>query len=117
MPSIEALMRTNLFEVFGERDAEQRRAAIARTYHADVEFFDPDEAVAGHDALHAKAGAILDDAPGFVFSAAGDIRVNHDLGYLAWDFGPEGGPPAVSGVDVALVRDGLIARVYTMLLT
>jgi hypothetical protein len=63
-----------------------------------------------------KAQGLLDGAPDFVFSPAGDVRVVQDLGYLAWNLGPEGQPPVVRGVDVALVEGGLIARVYTLLL-
>lgn len=117
MATIDELMHANLFEVFGERDPERRAEVIRRTYATDVHFSDPDDAVDGHEALSAKAQRILDSSPGFVFAAAGPVRVNHDLGYLAWHFGPEGQPPVVSGVDIALVRDGLIATVYTLLLT
>ena len=116
MTAIVDLMRSNLFEVFGERDPERRRAAIARTYVREVQFSDPEEVVTGHDALDAKAQRILDGAPGFVFSAAGEAYESHDLGYLAWGFGPEGEAPVVRGVDIALVQDGLIAKVYTLLL-
>lgn len=116
MASVEDLMRVNLFEVFGERDGDRRMAVIGRTYAADVEFFDPDEVVRGHEALSAKAQQILDGAPGFTFSAAAPVRVNHGLGYLPWGFGPDGEPPVVRGVDIALVEDGLIATVYTLLL-
>ena len=115
MATIDELMRANLLEVFGERDPDRRRAAIERTYHPGVRFFDPDEAVTGHAALHAKAQQILEGAPGFVFTPDGDVQVNHDLGYLRWRLGPEGQPPVVRGVDIALVEDGLIATVYTFL--
>jgi hypothetical protein len=111
------LMAANLLEVFGERDPARRRAAIERTYAPDVVFSDPDEVVVGHEALAAKAQKILDGAPDFVFAPAGQTYVNHDLGYLAWGFGPEGADPIVRGVDIALVRDGLIANVYTLLLS
>ena len=84
------LMRANLLEVFNERDAERRRAAAARTYHPDVQFADPEETVVGRAALDAKAQALLDRAPTFVFSPAGQVRQSADLGYLAWGFGPEG---------------------------
>ena len=117
MATIEQLMQANLLEVFNERDGERRRAAIGRTYGSDVRFSDPDEVVEGHEALDAKAQKILDGAPGFVFSPAGPIQVNHDLGYLAWNFGPQGQPPVVRGVDIALVTDGLIHAVYTLLFT
>ncbi|MFG1925071.1 nuclear transport factor 2 family protein [Cryptosporangium sp. NPDC048952] len=117
MATIEELMTANLLEVFNERDGERRREAIRRTYASDVKFADPDEIVVGHDALDAKAQGILDGAPGFVFTPAGTTYVNNDLGYLTWNFGPEGAPPVVRGVDIALVRDGVIASVYTLLLT
>ncbi|RJK97482.1 nuclear transport factor 2 family protein [Vallicoccus soli] len=110
------LLRANLLDVFGERDPERRRAAIERTYAPDVTFSDPDETVTGHDALGAKAQRILDEAPGFVFAPAGPVLVNHDLGYLAWGFGPAGQPPVVRGADVALVADGAISRIWTFLL-
>jgi hypothetical protein len=116
MATIEQLMRANLLEVFNERDGARRRAAIARTYSPGVRFSDPDDIVEGFAELDAKAQTILDDAPGFSFTLAGPIQVNHDLGYLRWNFGPAGQPPVVRGVDIALVAGGLIISLYTVLL-
>ncbi len=116
MATIEELMTANLLEVFGERDAQRRRAAIERTYVPEVRFSDPDEVVVGYDALDAKAQKILDDAPDFVFRAGGPIYINNDLGYLAWELGPEGGPAVVKGVDIALVEGERITSVYTLLM-
>ena len=113
--TIEELMRANLLEVFGERDSARRRAAIERVYTEDVRFSDPDETVVGREALGDKAQKILDGAPGFVFAPAGPAKVVGDLGHLAWGFGPAGQAAVVSGVDIALVEDGRIAHVYTLL--
>lgn len=112
---IDELMITNLLQVFGERDAARRRAVIAETYTADVVFADPDGSVTGHDALDAKAQALLDAAPGFVFAADGVVRQSQDLGHLAWTFGPAGGDPVAAGIDVAVVEEGRIARLWTLL--
>ena len=69
----------------------------------------------GYEALDAKAQKILDDAPGFVFTADGPVRVTPNLGYLAaWNFGPEGAALVVRGADIALVADGLITSVHTL---
>jgi hypothetical protein len=117
MITLNDLMQANLMEVFNERDDTARRAAIARTYSPDVQFSDPDEVVTGHEALNAKARRLLDEAPTFVFSPMGPILINHDLGYRAWGFGPDGGSPVVRGMDIALVEDGLIKKIYTLLLS
>ena len=57
---------------------------------------------------------LLDGIPDFVFTAAGQIDVSRDLGHLAFNLVAPEQPPAVSGIDVALVRDGRIA-VLTLL--
>jgi SnoaL-like domain len=116
MTTVAELMEANLLQVFNERDDGRRAKAIAATYAVDVTFADPEGVVTGHDALDAKAKGLLDQSPGFVFSAAGPVLVNHDLGHLAWAFGPEGAPPVARGIDVALVEDGHIKKLYTMLL-
>lgn len=114
-PSLEKLMRANLLEVFGERDADRRAEAIRRTYTEDVVFADAEGQVQGYEALDAKVREILDGAPGFVFRPDGDFYQVQDLGYLAWALGPEGAPPVVRGTDMGFVRDGLLAKVYTVL--
>ena len=50
-----------------------------------------------------------------MFSAAGPVHVSRDLGLLAFNLGVPEQPPAVSGIDVALVRDGRIAVLHTLL--
>ncbi|SEF32896.1 SnoaL-like domain-containing protein [Amycolatopsis pretoriensis] len=116
MATVAELMRANLLEVFNERDDDRRAKAIAATYATDVEFADPEGVATGHDELNAKAKGLLDQSPGFVFVPDGPVLVNHDLGHLAWAFGPEGAPPVVRGIDVALVEDGLVTKLYTMVL-
>jgi hypothetical protein len=113
--SIEALMRANLLEVFGEADFDRRAQAIARIYSEQVVFSDPDELVVGREALNEKAQKLSDGAPDFVFSPAGPVYVNHDMGYLAWNLGPEGAPPVVTGIDICFIEGGLISKVYTLL--
>ncbi|WP_103348807.1 nuclear transport factor 2 family protein [Amycolatopsis sp. CA-128772] len=116
MATVAELMEANLLKVFNERDDERRAKAIAATYAADVTFSDPEGVATGHEELSAKARQLLAQAPDFVFAPAGPVLVNHDLGHLAWQFGPEGAPPVVRGIDIALVEAGVIKKLYTMLL-
>lgn len=48
-------------------------------------------------------------------SAAGPVHVSGDLGLLTFNVGMPEQTPAVSGVDVAQVRDGRIAVLHTFL--
>jgi hypothetical protein len=112
---IRELLLANLFAVFSERDPERRLEVIARNYTEDVIWSDPDGTTQGHEALNEQAQKLLDRMPGFVFSAAGPVHVSRDLGLLAFNLGVPEQPPAVSGFDVALVRDGRIAVLHTLL--
>jgi hypothetical protein len=111
--SIDALLHANVLSVFNERDRDARRAAIARTYAADVVFSDHDGVIHGHEAVDEKVQGLLDAAPGFVFRPVGPAREANDLGILDWQFGPEDSAPVVTGTDVVLVRDGRIVAAYT----
>ena len=112
---IRELMLANLFAVFNERDPKRRLDMIARNYTEDVIWSDPNGTIQGHEAMNDQAQKLLDRMPDFVFSAAGPVHVSGDLGLLSFNLGVPKQPPAVSGVDVALVRDGRIAVLHTLL--
>ncbi|WP_053853322.1 nuclear transport factor 2 family protein [Streptomyces sp. NRRL B-24085] len=114
MRNVTDLLAANLHEVFGNRDAATRRAAVERLYTEDVVFTDPEGATTGRDALADKAAALLADAPAdFDFTEDGRRYAGPHTGALAWAFGPPG-RPAVRGIDVITVRDGRIAALTTM---
>ena len=112
---IRELLLENLFAVFNVRDPVRRMQAIERNYTADVTWTDPDGTTQGHEAMNERAQELLARMPDFVFSAAGPVHVSRDLGLLAFNMGVPEQPPAVSGIDVALVRDGRIAELHTLL--
>lgn len=113
--ALEQLMHANLLDVFGERSPERRMDAIRRTYTDDVVALDPEGSVQGYEALSKKVQSILDGAPGFVFRPDGAVHQVQDALYLGWTLGPEGQDPVARGADMAFVRDGRLAKVYTVL--
>jgi SnoaL-like domain len=114
MPGPDELLEMNR-EVFSERDRDKRRAAIERTYTEDVRFIDPDAEVVGRQALDDRAQKILDDAPvDFVLEEDGLAYVSPDTAAQAWSFGPPGSP-AVRGIDILSVSDGLVSVVRTLI--
>ena len=112
---IRQLMLDNLYVVFNQRDPERRLQAIATNYTEDVTWTDPEGTTQGHQAMNEQGQKLLDRLPNFVFSAAGPVHVSGDLGLLAFNLGVPEQPPAFSGIDVAVVRDGRIAHLYTIL--
>jgi hypothetical protein len=112
---IRELLLDNLFAVFSERDPERRMRAIVANYTEDVIWSSPEVTTRGHEELNAGAQKLIDRTPAFVFTAAGPVHVLRDLGYLAFTYGVPQQPPASTGYDVAQVRDGQIAALYTLL--
>jgi hypothetical protein len=112
---IRELLLLNLFVVFSERDPERRLKAIVANYTEDVVWSDSEATTHGHEELNERAQTVLDSTPDFVFNAAGPVHVLRDLGVLAFNYGLPEQPPAVTGSDVALVRDGRIAVLYTLM--
>jgi len=113
--AVQQLMLRSLLDVFNERDAARRGAAIAAVYTPDVTFHEVDGVIRGPAALEARVQQLLDGAPGWVFRPADAAAVNHELGCLRWHFGPQGAPPAVAGTDIALVADGRIRSLYVFI--
>jgi hypothetical protein len=116
--TIHQLMHGNLLEVFNERDAERRRAAIARIYAPDIRWTDDEGVYVGHDALDTKAEALQRNLGPLQFIVAGPVHQITGFGHLAWHLVAGDDPtPKVSGFDVAIVRDDVIAELYTVLTT
>src|SRR5580704_10886554 len=108
-------MERNVLEVFGERDSGRGKSVIDELYTEDCTFFEADDQIIGRDALDAKVGHILEEAPGFVFRLAGQAEVNHDHGRLRWHFGQNGAAPVVTGMDVAVFKQVRICSLYAFL--
>jgi SnoaL-like domain len=112
--SIETLLKRNLHEVFGERDAKKRRLAIAQLWTEDCVFIDHGGKTSGHDELDRAVAVLHERLPGYVFNELLPVDLLHESGRLAWSYGRPGQKP-IKGVDVALVRDGRISLMLTFL--
>jgi len=57
------ILQRMVLEVFGERDAVRRAAAVQELFASDATFSDAEASVTGHEAIDATAGRILAGAP------------------------------------------------------
>ncbi len=111
---IETLVKRNLHEVFGERDAKKRREAIAELWTEDCVFIDHNGKSHGRDELDRAVAALHQRFPHYVFSELRPVDLLHESGRLAWSHGPPGQEP-IRGEDVVLVRNGRISLMLTFL--
>lgn len=115
-PDFNAILRANLEQVFSERDADKRIAAIDALFSADPTMYEPDGVVTGKQAISDVAGALLEQfGPDFSFVAQGVAVGHHGMAYLRWQAGPKEGPVVVTGADVAEIIDGKIVRLWVLL--
>lgn len=115
-PDFNALLGSNLARVFNERDSARREAAISELFVANPIMYDPDAVLEGRAAISAVAGALLERfGPDFRFTPVGNAVGHHGMGVLHWEAGPQGGPVAVTGADMAEVVDGRISRLWVLL--
>jgi predicted PhzF superfamily epimerase YddE/YHI9 len=115
-PDFNALLRANLEQVFNERDADKRIAAVQQLFSAEPTMYEPEGIVTGQAAISDVAGALLEQfGPDFSFVAQGVAVGHHGMAYLRWQAGPKEGPVVVTGADVAEVVDGKIVRLWVLL--
>jgi hypothetical protein len=112
---IRELLDRNLQEVFGEGDAQRRRAAIDELWAQDAVLYVPPGIVEGREAIDKFAGDLRATHTHYVYTPHGAPQVLHDAGRIAWGSGPRDEPPEYTGWDVIIVRDGRIAALYVFL--
>jgi hypothetical protein len=115
--AIEELMHANLLEVFNERDEAKRRAAIDRTYAPEVRWTDSEGVITGRAALEAKCVGLQNALGDAQFVAAGQVHQLPGFAHLAWELvDPGTGRAVMSGFDAALIGDGKITDLWTVLI-
>ena len=111
--TIEELLTRNLHEVFGEGDAERRRAAIDALYAEDAVFYGPGgDAHRGRDAIDRIAGVIRAGHPTFRYTETSPAQASHDAGRLSWVSGPPGEPPRYATSGAAVEMDTIDGKTH-----
>ena len=115
--AIETLMHDNLMAVFNERDDAKRQAASQRTYATDVRWTDAEGATTGLTGLEAKCVGLQSGLGDLQFEPVGPVHELPGFGYLAWRLvDPSDGREQMSGFDAAVITDGLITELWTVLI-
>ena len=94
------------FDWFNATDTAARRAAVVTAWTEDARFVDPLFDARGHADLEELAAQVQARFPGHTFQRTTDIDAHHNLARWKWDLvGPDGGPPAATGIDFGVLAD------------
>ena len=115
MQSIESLLRALVLDVFDEHDPDKRAAAIERVFTPDCEFSDPYGAYRGHAEVEQVVVNLHARFSGFRFHLTSEPQAIVNGGRITWSLGPPEAPATVRGTDVAMMRDGRIAVLLTLM--
>src|ERR1700751_4871351 len=113
--TVETLIRGNMHVVFGEHDAQKRRANIASLWAEDGVFIDPDARYEGHSGVERAAGGLVEKFPTFTFTERAEVQANDGVAKLDWGYGPPGAEAVVTGCDVLVMKGDKIGALYTFL--
>src|SRR5471032_3231517 len=113
--SVNELLKRNLLAIFGERDPAARMMELKTIWLPEGIFVGPDGRYAGLDAINCKVAELQTKFPGFNFIERGPVQAMHGIGRLAWGFGPKDNRTAVTGVDIAVTREGRLLERYAFI--
>jgi hypothetical protein len=112
------LLEDSLLKVWSERNDAHRLEVMEQIYAADIVFYENDEgeAIKGHQAINALIKTLQAQwPPEFVFMLTKPAVTNHGVSHVAWTLGAADTTPAISGMDIALIENGLIKELYLYL--
>ena len=112
------LLEDSLLKVWSERDDEQRMNVMKQIYAIDIVFYETDNgpAITGHQAIDSLIKNLQNQwPPEFVFTLTKPVVINHSVSHVAWTLGAASATPAASGMDIAIIENGLIKELYLYL--
>jgi hypothetical protein len=97
---------------WNEPDGERRRELLAAAWTETGSYLDPLMSAEGHDNLDALAQGVQARFPGHRFRRVGEVDGFQDRVRFSWEFGAEGQPPMLTGVDFGVVAsDGRFQQI------
>lgn len=112
------LLEQSLVEIWSERDDTRRMEAMKQIYMPGIIFYETDagEAIIGFDAINTRIIKLMRQWPdGVVFHFKSGAEVNHNVIKIAWTLGLSAESTIATGMDIAIIENGLIKVLYLFL--
>lgn len=118
MENTAKLLEDSLLLIWNDRDADRRLEAMRKIYATDIHFFESNtgDPIIGYVAINELISKLQAEWPlNFVFELTKPSQLNHSIQMISWQLGPEGTAPVATGMDVAIIENGLIQSLYLFL--
>ena len=112
------LLEDSLLIIWNDRNPDRRLKAMEMVYAADIHFYESNSgnAIVGHQAINELISKLQAEWPAeFKFQLNKQSQVNHFIQVIFWNLGPQDGPVAATGMDVAIVENELIKSLHLFL--
>lgn len=93
---------TDYFASWNEADPDRRAELTAAVWREDGHYVDAMTEARGHQQIEAMITQVRAQLPGVSLSLVGAIDAHHDVARFSWQLGPAGGPPLLTGLDLAM---------------
>jgi catechol 2,3-dioxygenase-like lactoylglutathione lyase family enzyme len=101
----------NHLKIWNEKDEAKRTALLNQFYAADVEMVDRHFIAVGNKEISKFIVELQKKNPDFRFSA-NLLETNHNIVRLYWQFGSKEKPAVVSGMDLFVIENGKVQKLY-----
>lgn len=108
---ISSLVERHL-ELWNEQDAAQRKTIMSDIYAADIEMTDRHFVADGYEDIEGFIVGLHTRNPDFSFTHAKPVNIHHNIARLFWQVGNEAKPDALTGMDLFVIENGKIQKLY-----
>lgn len=105
-----AIVETHL-KIWNEKDESKRKALLNQIYASDVEMVDRHFIANGIDDISKFIVELQTKNPDFKFTSK-SVETNHNIVRLYWQFGSKAKPAVVSGMDLFVIENGKVQKLY-----
>jgi catechol 2,3-dioxygenase-like lactoylglutathione lyase family enzyme len=102
----------NHLKLWNEQDDAQRKTILDAIYSPDVEMIDRHFIASGHAEVDSFIKALHSKDPDFRFSHIRPIETHHNIARLYWSVGNTTKPNAVTGMDLFVIENGKVQKLY-----
>ncbi len=101
----------NHLKIWNEKEETKRTSLLNQFYASDVEMLDRHFITIGQKEISKFIVELHQKNPDFSFSAK-SLETNHNIARLYWQFGSKTKPAVVSGMDLFVIENGRVQKLY-----